>query len=132
VAWSRQLHLRYGDLDYLGHVTAAAYLAHFEETRSAWIAEILDIRFPIYVVAHQEIEYLREVLLEDSPLTITVAVSKIGRSSMVIAETLLSRDGTLHARSRATLVMWDREIRRPRPMTERERTAFSAALDVTT
>lgn len=128
MAWQRQLHLRFGDLDYLGHVTAAAYLAHFEEVRATWMAETLNVRFPVYVVAHQEIQYLREVLLDDGPVTITVTPVELGTSRVVISEELLSRHGNLHARSRATLVMWDKETRRSRPMTDHERDAFGAQL----
>jgi acyl-CoA thioester hydrolase len=124
MVWERALQLRYGDLDYLGHVTAAAYLMLFEEARARWMAETLEVRFPVYVVANQRIGYLREVLLEDSPITISVTPVALGASSVEIAETLVTAAGELKARSEATLVMWDAERRGSRPLTGAERAAL--------
>jgi acyl-CoA thioester hydrolase len=122
--WERRHPLRFGDTDQLGHVTASAYLMLFEETRTAWLAEAFGVRLPIYVVARQEIDYLREVLLDDGPVSLTVEVTRIGRSSFDIAETLAAAGGDVRARSRATLVLWDLEARRPRPITDGERAAL--------
>jgi acyl-CoA thioesterase FadM len=128
MGWAHTLHLRFADLDYLGHVTAAAYLAHFEEARAAWLCETWGIEWPVYVVARQELEYLREVRLADSPLTIEIGVARIGGSSFGVRETLTSCSGELKNRSEATLVTWDLPTRRPRPLTADERTALEAQL----
>ncbi len=121
LTWERQIPLRYTDLDLLEHVTAAMYLVMFEEARGAWMAEALEVRFPIYVLAHQQIDYVREVVYEDSPVTISVAPVRLGRSSVSIHERLVAGDGELRAISRATLVMWDLDTRVPRPLLDDER-----------
>lgn len=127
--WDRGLTLRHYDVDYLGHVTAAAYLTFFEEARVAWLMETWDTRFPAYVVARQELLYEREVLLEDSPLTISVSLVRLGERSFDVEESMLTVAGDLRSRSRATLVAWNREERHSRPVTETERAAMAAQLE---
>jgi acyl-CoA thioester hydrolase len=128
MAWERRIQLRYRDLDYLGHLTAAAYLTLFEEARVAWMAESFGVELPIYVVARQEIDYLREVRLGDGPLTFSVAPVRLGRSSIAIEETLVTAGGDLRTRSRASLVMWRLEERAPRPLSAHERSALERQL----
>jgi acyl-CoA thioester hydrolase len=126
LAWQRQISLRFRDLDYLGHVTAAEYLAIFEEGRAAWLSERFQIPLPIYVVARQEIDFDREVRLEDGPITVSIYLVRVGISSVQISETLCSRVGAVHARSRATLVMWDVDARSSRELTAAERAALES------
>jgi acyl-CoA thioester hydrolase len=130
VPWERRQHVRFADIDYLGHITAAAYLLLFEENRAAWMRDIFGVALPVYVVARQEIDYLREVLFDDGPLTLTVQPVRIGRSSLDIAEELVTATDETKARSRATLVMWHLEERHPRPLTEKENSALRRQLAV--
>lgn len=123
--WHSEFRLRLGDLDGLGHLTASAYLVLFEDTRSAWLIENLDVAYPNYVVATQRIDYLREVTRGDGDVTVELAVREIGKSSFVVVEQLKTA-AALCARSTATLVMWDMASRRPRPITPDERAVFQA------
>jgi acyl-CoA thioester hydrolase len=123
-AWQREISLRFRDLDYLGHVTAAEYLAIFEEGRAAWLSARFQIPLPIYVVARQEIDFDREVRLEDGPITVSIYLLRVGTRSLQIAETMCSRVGAVHARSRARLVMWDVDTRSSRELTAAERAAL--------
>jgi acyl-CoA thioester hydrolase len=132
MAWKRTLSLRYQDVDYLGHVTTTAYLALFEESRMAWLADTWSTRFPPYVVVCQELHYVHEVLLEDDPLTISAVPVRLGRSSFDIEESLFAAGGECKSRSRATLVAWDTEARHARPMTDTERSALAAQCETPT
>jgi acyl-CoA thioester hydrolase len=124
VTWRALIHLRRREFDYLGHVTATAYLEFFEETRVAWMAEVTGDSTPAYVLARQEIDYLRELRLDDSPITIELELVKLGGSSMVIHETLRAVDGTERTRSVARMVRWDRNRRVPMPFPEAEHAAL--------
>lgn len=124
--WRSVFDLRFGDFDYLGHMTATAYLMFFEEARVAWLSTSLHQREPAYVVARQEIDFERELLRSDSPITVEIAVTSAGNSRIDLHERLTSANGRRHATSRASLVMWDRTHRRPRPCTEAEKALFSA------
>lgn len=122
--WRSVFDLRFGDFDYLGHMTATAYLMFFEEARVAWLSTGLRQQEPAYVVAHQEIDFERELLRSDSPVTIEIAVTSAGNSRVDLHEQLTSPKGRRHATSRASLVMWDRMHRRPRPCSDAEKALF--------
>lgn len=126
-AYQHPMPLRFRDLDYLGHVTAAEYLAIFEEARAAWLSQCFNTSFPTYVVARQEIDFERELRMHEGPIMVSIELARIGARSLQVEETLESRGGTVHARSRATLVMWNPEERRSRELTEAERTALESS-----
>ncbi len=126
--WTHRLTLRPNDIDYLGHVTAAAYLAFFEEARVRWLGEAWRMPRPTYVVVRQELDYLGEIRTDDAPLTVTIAVTRIGTSSFNVAEELMINSGDCKNRSRATLVAWDPDRRRSRALKQTERAALSAQL----
>ncbi|NBE50015.1 acyl-CoA thioesterase [Streptomyces boluensis] len=125
--WRSEFRLRFSDLDGLGHLTASAYLALFEETRAAWMLGTLDVAYPTYVVATQHIEYLHEVTPEHGAVSVDLALSEIRTTSFRVVEHLRTA-ASLSARSTATLVMWDMDRRRPRPITANERAVFAAYL----
>jgi acyl-CoA thioester hydrolase len=126
--WSSRLEIRFADLDYLGHVTAAAYLAFFEEARVAWLVDVWRTRFPAYVVARQEIEFLREVALDDSPVVLAIDLVRLGTSSFDVEESLTVSSGFITTRSKATLVAWDISGRRARALAEGERRGLESQL----
>ncbi|MCC3313717.1 acyl-CoA thioesterase [Nocardia africana] len=126
-AWYTSIELRRADFDYLGHVSAAAYLALFEEARVRWLAGGAGHTEPSYVVAVQNIEYLREVRLADSPIRVSIRVEDLSTRRFAITEEMHAVDGELHARSRATLVGWDRAERRSRVLSEDELVLIRAA-----
>jgi len=121
-AWTVDLDLRDERVDYLGHITAAAHLAIFEEARARWLMAIMDDDQPSFVLAHQELDYRRELLLSARPITVSVAPVSLGATSLTIVEEIRSATG-VHTESRAVLVRWDRAGRRPMafPSVERER-----------
>lgn len=125
--WQHPLALRFRDLDYLGHVTASEYLAMFEEGRAAWLSKRFDTPYPTYVVARQEIDFEREIRLPDGPLTLNIELVRLGTKSLQVSETIESRDGRIHARSRAALVMWNPEARTSRELTDSERASLERA-----
>ena len=65
-----ELPLRHRDMDALGHVNQAVYHELLEEVRAAFFRRALpDLPFTGYVLAHVELDYRREVRIEDRALT---------------------------------------------------------------
>ncbi|WP_433229110.1 acyl-CoA thioesterase [Actinomadura formosensis] len=122
--WRTEFQLRFRDFDYLGHMTATSYLAFFEEARVAWLAEGTGDPRPAYVVAAQHLEFEREVLPADGPVTVVIEPAGSGAHRVEVREEMRGADGALRARSTATLVMWDRAARRPRCVSAAERRLF--------
>jgi acyl-CoA thioester hydrolase len=127
-AWSTLLDVSVDDTDYLGHITAFVHLKLFEQARARWLAAVMEDPSPAFVLAHQELDYRREILVSDGPVTVTIEPVQLARSSVRIFEQLLAVDGTLRTESTAVLVRWDRERRRSTPFSALERQRIQAQL----
>jgi acyl-CoA thioesterase FadM len=108
--WTADLDLKEEWVDYLGHVTAAAHLAIFEEARTRWLMTIMDDDQPSFVLVRQELDYRRELLFSTGRVSASVTAVRLGRSSLTIVEAIRSSVG-IHTESRAVLVRWDRTRR---------------------
>jgi acyl-CoA thioester hydrolase len=123
-----ELPRRHRDMDALGHVNQAVYHELLEEVRAAMFRQALpDLPFTGYVLAHVELDYRREVRIEDERLVGECRVGDVGRSRIELENRLLLADGSVAAEGRAVLVAWDEETRRPRPLTDDERAALNGA-----
>jgi acyl-CoA thioester hydrolase len=123
--FSHTLTVRWRDTDALGHVNHAVFLTYFEEGRDRFLEPIFGSP-PIYVVARIEMDLLRELRLDRRQATVIVEVERVGRTSVVLLESLLDTDENLVARSRTTIVRWDDEKRAPLVLSAVERAALAA------
>ena len=118
-----EIPLRHRDVDQLGHVNQAVFHVLLEEVRAEFVRAVLpDLPFTGYVLARSELDYRREIRIEDRYVIGEAHVGAIGRSSITIENRLLKPDGeTVAAEGRAIVVAWDSEARRARPLSEEER-----------
>jgi acyl-CoA thioesterase FadM len=56
---------------------------------------------------------------------IETEIAAVGRSSVRFRQRLLTPDGTLAAEGETVLVAWDRDSRRPRPISRAEHAALA-------
>jgi acyl-CoA thioester hydrolase len=120
-----ELPLRHRDLDALGHVNQAVFHELLEEVRAAFFrATLPDLPFTGYVLAHVELDYRREVRIEDRYVIGECRVAELGRSRVELENRLLLADGTVAVEGKAVLVAWDEQTRRSRELTESERHAL--------
>ena len=125
-----ELPLRHRDMDALGHVNQAVYHELLEELRAAFFRRALpDLPFTGYVLAHVELDYRREVRIEDRVLTGECHAARLGRSSVELDNRLMLRDGTVAVEGRAVLVAWDEDA--PARTTPHGRRARRAATPAT-
>lgn len=129
MSWTTTVHPWMYDFDYLGHLTAAAYPKAYEQARVEYLRDRWRTRSPSYVVAQHRMEYLREILEERCPCQVVIRPVRVGRSSVDFEELLLNADGTVCNSSAATLVAWDIDARRSRPLTPSERAAIASDID---
>ena len=120
---SHTLTVRWRDTDAFGHVNHAVFLTYFEEGRDRFLEPVFGSP-PVYVVVRVEMDFLRELRLERRQATVTVEVERIGRTSVVLRESLLDVEENLVARSRTTIVRWDEAKRAPMELTRAERAAL--------
>ncbi|HXV34770.1 MAG TPA: thioesterase family protein [Gaiellaceae bacterium] len=123
---SKEIEIRWRDLDPYGHVNHAVFLTYLEEVRDEWLGLAVGEDALGYVVARVEIDYRRELTQRDDRVTARIRLDSLGTSSVRTVEELALAGGSVAAEAKAVLVACDEE-HRPRPLTEPERAALSAA-----
>jgi acyl-CoA thioester hydrolase len=84
------IHIRFSDIDAVGHVNNAIYLTYFENARFDYWSDVLSWNFSEngIIVARTEVNYLKPVLLHDK-LICYVRVVRIGNSSFDVMQVLV-------------------------------------------
>ena len=141
-----EVQVRWADLDVLNHVNNVRLLEFLQEARVHFFRSELGgdsesgvVRERLsgfgLVVARQEVDYLKSIVLEDRFVTIETTVERIGRSSFSIIQLTRLPDGTDAARGRVVLVCIDPATgaSAPLPATWREHleASLSGASDTT-
>lgn len=106
-----RIHVRFSDLDILGHVNNSVYLSYFEIARVHYFGELLGKNWNwkkyTVVLVKNEIEYLRPVHLHDE-VFVELNTSHIGEKSFTLSYKVYV-DGNQHAKGSSVLVAWDAE-----------------------
>jgi len=144
------IHLRWGDLDALGHVNNTSMLKLLEEARlrAFWRGDGTEEPLPTAVfdmdvlenggaratlIARQEIEYYRPVPYGQRPLDVQLWIGRIGGSSADICFEVFTPRGVeppvLYARATAVVVIVDTATGRPIRWSAEERAAWTPFLD---
>ncbi|WP_370937394.1 acyl-CoA thioesterase [Amycolatopsis sp. cg13] len=118
--WSTEVALRDDQVDYLGHVTAHCYLELLEFAHWRWLSEVMADERPAFVIAEIRLRFLKELLIGDGPVSITIAPKVLAERSVTVVEELRSAVGR-HATAEAVLVRWDPDVRGSRPFGPDER-----------
>ena len=126
-AFELPVKVRWRDVDALGHVNHAVFLTYLEEGRDAFFIQTLG-GDPSYVVVRLEVDLRAEVRYEDQRVTVRIAADRLGTTSLITRETVVTPGGEVAAEALVVTVNWDAENRKPVPFTEAERARLSAAM----
>jgi YbgC/YbaW family acyl-CoA thioester hydrolase len=120
-------HIRWRDVDSYGHVNNAVYLNYLEECRDRWVTRVLgpDASF---VIVRIEIDYRRELSLDDDEVLVTCRGIGYGSSSVRTQEHVYAKAGWLAAESQAVVVAHDPHTRKSRPLADDERARLDEAI----
>jgi acyl-CoA thioester hydrolase len=124
--FSHTVAIRWRDSDAFGHVNHATFLTYLEEGRDRFLEPAFGSP-PAYVVVRIEMDLFKELPLAQRAATVTIELQRIGRTSVVLDESVLNADRDMVARSRTTIVRWDLERRMPRPVSAEERAVLQPA-----
>ncbi len=126
----KEIEIRWADLDAFSHVNHVVFLTYLEEVRDEWLGRTLGDPAGVwgYVVARIEIDYRRELTLADDTVVARCGLQRIGTSSVVTREAVLTRAGETAAEAKAVIVARDENTGRSRPLADAERAAFERAL----
>ena len=129
----KEIEIRWRDLDAFNHVNHVVFLTYLEEVRDGWLGRVLEEPALVwgYVIARVEIDYRRELTLEDDAIVARCSLERLGTKSVTTSEAILTRDGETAAEAKAVLVARDDESGRSRLISDVERAAFERALAAT-
>lgn len=104
-----QIHVRFSDLDVLGHVNNNIYSSYFEIARVHYFKELLgkewDWKKYTVVLAKNTVEFIKPVLLYDKPVVI-MRVEHIGNKSFTLSYELRVND-VVHSKGSTVLVAFN-------------------------
>ena len=104
-----KIHVRFSDLDLLGHVNNAVYLSYFEIARVHYFKEILgldwDWRTHTVLLVKNEVEYIKPILLHDD-VRISLFTTSIGNKSFTLRYEVMV-DNELRAKGSSVLVSYN-------------------------
>jgi acyl-CoA thioester hydrolase len=129
VLHTKQIEIRWRDVDAYQHVNNAVYATYLEECRDEWLARVLGERGDIwdFVLARVAIDFRRELRQSDDAVVATCRLERLGTSSLTTKEEIRTAGGELSAEAEAVLVARDRQTGRSRPLSEAERSALDGA-----
>jgi acyl-CoA thioester hydrolase len=122
----KEIEIRWRDLDAFNHVNHVVFLTYLEEVRDEWLGLVLADPALVwgYVIARVEIDYRRELTLDDDAVVARCALERLGTKSVVTSESIVTRDGETAAEAKAVLVAREEETGQSRVISDAERTAF--------
>jgi acyl-CoA thioester hydrolase len=111
--------VRFNDIDGMGHVNNACYLAYLEQGRIEYWRQLTggdDLSDFNYIIARVEIDY-RHPIGHCAQVLVHLRVAELGRKSYVVEYAITSVDGArLHATARSVQVMFDYRARQTVPI----------------
>ena len=104
-----RIHVRFSDLDVLGHVNNSIYLSYFEVARVHYFAELLgkdwDWTNNGVILVKNEVEYHKPILLHDEAYA-HIFLDHVGEKSFTLAYEIKVGE-TLHTTGKSVLVCFD-------------------------
>jgi acyl-CoA thioester hydrolase len=122
----KEIEIRWRDLDAFNHVNHVVFLTYLEEVRDEWLGRVLADPALVwgYVIARVEIDYRRELTLEDDAIVARCSLDRLGTKSVVTSESIVTRDGETVAEAKAVLVAREEQAGQSRVISDAERAAF--------
>jgi acyl-CoA thioester hydrolase len=107
-----EFHVRFGDIDVLGHVNNCRYLTYLEDARISMfrLDPIREGREPLkgLVVARHEIDYKRPLLFGPDPVRVETWVTEVRAGSFALAYEVRD-DERVYVRASSVIVAYDIE-----------------------
>jgi acyl-CoA thioester hydrolase len=101
VTHEKEIEIRWRDLDAFNHVNHVVFLTYLEEARDEWLGRVLADPALVwgYVIARVEIDYRRELTLDDESVVARCSLERLGTKSVTTRESVVTRDGEIAASS---------------------------------
>jgi len=115
--YETELQVRFADIDAMGHVNNATYATYLEQARVDYYADVLGVGLDDIdtVLVNLQIDYRHEIRLDHETVTVAMAVSSIGESSVTVTYQVRAGD-RVAATAETTQVYVDPEAGESRPL----------------
>jgi acyl-CoA thioester hydrolase len=125
--WAAE-HVRFADLDMMGHVNNKAFVTYYETGRVAYMTSkgLYDGLQGGMALVRLELDYRKEIRFPAS-LRLGVRLCRVGNSSITLACAIFDGE-TCASTSKAIAVRFDAETRRSTAFTDAERAGLEADL----
>lgn len=125
--WATE-HVRFADLDMLGHVNNKAYAIYYETARVSFMAAcgLSDGQQAGMALVRLELDYRKEIRYP-AMLKLGVRLCRLGNSSLTLACAIFDGD-VCSSTSMATAVRFDAETRKSKPFSPVERQVLESFL----
>ena len=124
-------HIRFSDVDIYQHVNNVKYFEYYQEARLAFMTslgrETVEPGLSL-VVARIAVDYKRPILWRGEPYPVETWVTGVGGSSFGLAAEIKD-DGQVLSRAEVTMVTFDLDTQRSRPLTDQERARLQTAVE---
>lgn len=121
-----KIQVRFRDCDMMGHVNNAVYLSYFEQARMHYFEQLIgadwDYKKDGILLVKNEVEYLKPILLHDTP-EIIVFLVEIGEKSFTLGYEVKVND-ELRSKGISKLVCFDFESQKSVKVYPGMKTAF--------
>jgi acyl-CoA thioester hydrolase len=129
-----ECHVRFSDVDVYGHVNNVKYFEYYQEARISFVQSLAGGLFDPQssnrqVVARIDVDYKRPILFRPEPYAVETWVSHVGTSSYSLGSRIVDGTDTVYSTAAVTLVAFDVETGRSRPLADDERSRLRAALE---
>jgi acyl-CoA thioester hydrolase len=126
------VHIRWADIDGYQHVNNSVYLEYLSQARVAmFFHPSMEGGLGFYdglVIARHEIDYLRQISYQPTPITVEMWIEDVRGASFVVDAEIHDGDA-IAARARTTCVRFDFDSNSPRRLTEEERGFLDGFVD---
>ena len=126
------VHIRWADIDGYQHVNNSVYLEYLSQARVAmFFHPSMEGRLGFYdglVVARHEIDYLRQISYQPTPITVEMWIEEMRGASFVVAAEIHDGD-EIAARARTTCVRFDFDANSPKRLADDEREFLNGFVD---
>jgi acyl-CoA thioester hydrolase len=134
------IHIRFKDIDSMGHVNNAVYLTYFEEGRKEFVHSVFGIVNPEeynFILAHISCDFVKPIRISDA-VSLEIWVGTIGRKRFDFIYRLAGKDengdeSPVYAKGRSVQVFFDYKKNTALPIPEhiREKILEYASLEGT-
>ena len=123
-----KVQLRFNDIDMFGHVNNSIYVQWFDMGKLAYFKQFMGGGFEheptVPVVANINVTFYEPTLI-DERIEVLTAVASVSHSSLVLEQRIVTESGRVKCTATTVMVNIDVHTKRPEPVSEAWRKAFS-------